>query len=110
MNGRYCIRKSHIISNETSHLVQNWFSDNVNIYWPKELWPPDSSDLNPFDFYVGSVVEKDTNKSRYAKVNSLIVAIKAIFAEMNRDTLRMVCERFIPRIEVVFAANGGCAE
>lgn len=29
----------------TSHLVQNWFSDNVDIFWFKEFWSPNSPDL-----------------------------------------------------------------
>ncbi|KAG5345241.1 DYH1 protein, partial [Acromyrmex charruanus] len=42
----------------TSHLIQNWLSDNVHMFWSKEFWPPNSSDLNPLDYYVWSVVER----------------------------------------------------
>lgn len=24
------------------HLIQNWFSDNVDMFWPKDFWPPNS--------------------------------------------------------------------
>jgi len=32
------------------------------------FWPPNSSDLNPLDYYVWSVVERVTNKSRHPNV------------------------------------------
>jgi len=36
----------------------------------KEFWPPNSPDLNPLDYYVWSVVERVTNKSRHPNVTS----------------------------------------
>jgi len=94
----------------TSHLVQNWLSDNVDMFWSKEFWPPDSPDLNPLDFYVWSVVERVTNKSRHPNVASLRVAIEATFADMDRDALKRACERFRPRMEAVIQAGGGYIE
>lgn len=55
----------------TSHLVQKWLSDNVDMFWSKEFWPPNSPDLIPLDYYVWSVVERVTNKSRHPNVTSL---------------------------------------
>jgi len=36
----------------TSHLIQNCLSDNVDMFWFKEFWPPNSPDLNLLDYYV----------------------------------------------------------
>ena len=36
----------------TSYLIQNWLSDNVDMFWSKEFWPPNRPDLNPLDYYV----------------------------------------------------------
>jgi len=33
-----------------SHLIQNWISDNVNMFWSKEFWPLNSPDLNPLEY------------------------------------------------------------
>jgi len=33
-------------STHTSHLIQNWLSDNVDMFWSKEFWSPNSPDLN----------------------------------------------------------------
>jgi len=27
-------------------------SDNINMFWSKEFWPPNNPDLNPLDYYV----------------------------------------------------------
>jgi len=94
----------------TSHLVQNWLSDNVDMFWSKEFWPPNSPDLNPLDFYVWSVVERVTNKSRHPNVALLRAAIEATFADMDCDALKRACERFRPRMEAVIQAGGGYIE
>ena len=69
----------------TSHLVQNWLSDNVNMIWSKDFWPPNCPDLNPLDYYVWGVIERHTNKCRHPKVNSLRTAIESEFTAMKRD-------------------------
>lgn len=35
----------------TSHLVQNWLYDNVDMFWFKDFWPA-NPDLNPLDYYM----------------------------------------------------------
>ena len=90
-----------------AHLIQNWLSDNVDMFWFKKFWPPNSPDLNPLDYYVWSVVERVTNKSRLINVTSLRTAIEAALVGMDSATLQRACERFRPRIETVIQANGG---
>jgi len=55
-------------SAHTSHLIQNWLSDNIDMFWSKEFWFPNSPDLNPLDQYIWSIVERITNKSRHLNV------------------------------------------
>ena len=90
-----------------THLVQNWLSDNADMFWSKEFWPPNSPDLNPLDYYVWSVVERVTNKSRHPNVASLRAAIEAAFANMDSAALQRACGRFRTRMEAVIEANGG---
>jgi len=95
----------------TSYLVQNWISDthNIDMFWSKEFWPPNSPDLNPLD-YVWSVVERVTNKSRHPNVTSLWTAIEATFVDIDSATLQRACERFRSRIEAVIEADGDYIE
>jgi len=94
----------------TSHLVQNWLSDNIDMFWSKDFWPPNSPDLNPLDYYVWGVVERDSNKARHPNVASLQAAIEAAFIKMDRAQLQTACSRFRNRIEAVIEAQGGYIE
>jgi len=44
-------------------------------------------DLNPLVYYVWSVIERVTNKSRHLNVTSLRIAIEVAFIGMNSATL-----------------------
>jgi len=94
----------------TSHLVQNWLSDNMEMFWSKEFWPANSPDLNPMDYYVWGVVERVINKLRHPNVTSLQTAIKAAFVNMDKDALQRACQRFITRIETVIETKGDYIE
>jgi len=94
----------------TSHLVQNWLSDNIDMFWSKDFWPPNSPDLNPLDYYVWGVVERDSNKAKHPNVASLQAAIEAAFIKMDRAQLQTACSRFRNRIEAVIEAQGGYIE
>jgi len=87
----------------TSHLIQNWLSDN-DMFWSKKFWLPNSSDLNPLDYYIWSAVERVTNKSQHPNVTSL-TTIETAFVDMDSATLR-ACERFRSRGEAIIQANG----
>jgi len=78
------------------------------MFWSKKFWPPNSSDLNPLDYYVWIVVERVMNKSRHPNVKSLRTAIKAAFVDIDNATLQRACGRF--RIEAVIEADGGYIE
>lgn len=69
----------------TSHLVQNWLSDNVELFRSKAFWPPNNPNLNPLDYYVWDVVERVTNKTRHPNVTSLRAAIETAFTDINRN-------------------------
>jgi len=67
-------------------MIQKWLSDNIDMFWSKEFWSLNSSDLNPVD-YIWIVVERVTNKSRHPNVTSLKITIEAAFVGMNSATL-----------------------
>jgi len=102
--GRPCVFQQDGALIHMSHLIQNWLSDNVDMFWSKEFWPPNSPDLNPLEYYyVWSVVERVTNKSRYPND-----VIKDCYWGSIRHGQRYItaCELFRPRIKAVIQANG----
>jgi len=110
VSGRQYVFQQDGAPAHTSHLVQNWLSDNVDMFWSKEFWPPNSPDLNPLDYYVWSVVERVTNKTRHPNVASLRTAIEAAFTNMDSAVLKRACGRFRTRMEAVIAAKGDYIE
>ena len=42
----------------TAKTTQNWLSNEIPQFLSKEEWPPSSSDLNPLDFSMWSILEK----------------------------------------------------
>ena len=80
------------------------------MFWAKHMWPPNSPDLNPLDYFVWGVVERNTNKSRHHSTDSLKAAIIAEFLNMNKDHLITACERFQSRIAAVIAVGGSYIE
>ncbi|KYN15565.1 hypothetical protein ALC57_12218 [Trachymyrmex cornetzi] len=79
---------------------------DVVVKYPASEQSNEDSNLNPMDYYVWSVVERVTNKSRHPNVTSLRTAIQAAFVGMDSATLQRACERFRQRIETVIQANG----
>uniref|UniRef100_A0A0K2TSV7 Uncharacterized protein n=1 Tax=Lepeophtheirus salmonis TaxID=72036 RepID=A0A0K2TSV7_LEPSM len=44
-------------------------------FWPKDIWPSFSPDLNPLTYTVWSALEKETNQTSHPNVDSLKAAI-----------------------------------
>ena len=90
----------------TSNLVQNWLRANVN-FWPKDVWPPSSPDLNPLDFSIWANIQAKVNVRQYPNTDALKTSITKVWNDMSADEIRKVCSRFRPRIEAVIEAEGG---
>ena len=65
-----------------------------------------SPDLNPLDFYVWGVAERDTNRSPQNTKDSLITYIMEVFNNIPREDVIHACSRVRSRLEEVIAANG----
>ncbi|QQP36514.1 Transposable element tcb1 transposase, partial [Caligus rogercresseyi] len=65
--------------------VQFGALENLDMFWSKEFWPPSSPDLNPCDYYLWGVLERDTNKRAHNTVDSLKAAIIQAVANLSRE-------------------------
>ena len=54
----------------SAKLVQNWLSENLK-FWPKEVWPPSSPDLNPLDFSIWAYVQARACAQQHPNLESL---------------------------------------
>ena len=70
------------------------------------LWPHSSPDLNPLDFFVCGVAERDTNRSPHNTKQSLINPIMEVFANFDREAVVTACRRVRSRLEEVVDPKG----
>ena len=54
-----------------SQRVQDFLSQKIPMYVPKDIWPSNSPDLNPCDFWMWGVVEQKSNSTAHASVSDL---------------------------------------
>ena len=74
------------------------------------MWPPNSPDCNPMDYYVWGAVERDTNRTSRNTKTELVKRVKTVFSRLSKDTVRAACGRFRKRLEAVVDAEGGFFE
>ena len=69
----------------TSRRAQEWLRNNVPDFLAKEEWPPSSPDLNPMDFCVWSVLEKNVCRNPHSTVEALKRTPKREWANCTND-------------------------
>lgn len=94
----------------TARTTQEWMADNFHDHVIPNVWPPSSPDVNPLDFYVWGVVERDSNSHSHNTITALKSAIVDAMANIPKTHLITACSRFRRRVEAVIAANGGFIE
>lgn len=82
----------------------------LQVYIGPNMWPPNSSDLNPLHHYVWSVVERETNQRSYNRIVSLIAAIPRVIFSINTDHMVRASHRCRSRIEAITTTKGGYIE
>ena len=89
---------------------QKWLSANFYDFTGPNVWPPNSPDLNPMDYYVWGAVEKDSSRCARTTKPQLIERIKAAFEALSWEIVKSACSRFRSRIEAAIDANDGYFE
>ena len=94
----------------TSRRAQEWLRNNVPDFLAKEEWPPSSPDLNPMDFCVWSVLEKNVCRNPHSTVEALKQTLKREWAKLSMDVLRAAVEATPKRLKAVVQKGGGFIE
>jgi len=92
-----------------SKRVQEWMTNNMT-FWPKKMWPSSSPDLNPLDFAVWGVMDRNARATSHPNVDSLKTAIVESWGNISENFIKKSCKAFRPRLEAVIAADGGHIE
>lgn len=94
----------------TAIKTQKWLALNFHDHVTPNLWPPSSPDLNPLDYFVWGVVEKETNKHPHNTKDSLRASISSAMMNMNKNHLIAACKHFRSRLEAVIDTEGDFIE
>ena len=109
-NGRPYVFQQDSAPAHKAKVTQEWLEENVPYHWSPDVWPPSSPDLNPLDYYVWGVVERETNKHPHNTLDSVRQSITDVMTNMDKVQVTKACNRFRSRIEAVIAADGGFIE
>ena len=79
-------------------------------FWRKEMWPPQSPDLNPLDYSVWSVLQDEVQATSHPNLESLKARTVAACEALEAAYIVKTCKGFRHRVEAVIAADGGYIE
>ncbi|UYV83285.1 hypothetical protein LAZ67_23000403 [Cordylochernes scorpioides] len=71
--------------------TQSWLTLNVPSHWGPDIWPPNSPDCNPLDYYVWGVVERDVNKAPHTTIQSVKKAVHTVMTQMDKVIVAKAC-------------------
>ena len=108
--GRPYVWQQDSAPSHTSWRTQSWLSENFCDHITPNMWPPNSPDCNPLDYYVWGAVERETNKTPCNTQEELEARITAAFSNLNKEMVGKACKRFQSRLEAVVKANGNFFE
>ena len=77
-----------------SRRTQSEQSENFRDYITPNIWPPNSSDYNPFDDYVRGPAKRESDKTPSNTKDKLKARVMAAFNNLNCETVRMACRGF----------------
>ena len=83
---------------QSARLVQDWCKDNFKLFWPKELWPPFSLDLNAMDFGIWFIVEQKSCAVFHSSVEVLKQKLTKSWAKIDAETVCATYDQVIPRL------------
>ena len=87
-------------------LTQKWCKKHLPDFIPKDLWPPNSPDLNPLDFAVWGYIEPKACATSHPNINSLKEAICREWDDMPKEFIEKSCTSFYRRLKAVIEAGG----
>ena len=91
-------------------MTQKWLAQNLDDYTSLNIWPPNSPDCNPCEYYLWGVIERDTNRTSCNTMAKLKARITRCFKELLRDQVRSACARFRFQLEQVVEVRGAYFE
>ncbi len=91
-------------------VTQDWFQAQEIDFIPKEEWPPSSPDLNPMDYAVWSILERNACAKSHNSLEDLRVSLQREWKRIPQSQLRDSVQSFPKRLKAVIQAKCGYIE
>jgi hypothetical protein len=94
----------------TARTTQEFLRETMAEFWTPADWPPYSSDLNPLDFSVWSVLQEKVLAMTHTSLVALRQSITREWNRMSPAYVLRTCRSFRRCLQSVVAKNGGYIE
>ena len=94
----------------TSRRTQEWLDANLQELWTKDMWPPQSPDLNPLDFSIWATLEDSACKKPHPLVPALRRSIVRSWDKMTASYIKKTCQAFRRHLQEVATLRVGHIE
>jgi len=71
------------------------------------LWPPNSSDLNPVDYSVWSILQEKVYKTRITDLDDLKHRIRTVWAKLDHAVIAAAVRQWRRRLSACVRVGGG---
>ncbi|KAF2349971.1 hypothetical protein FHG87_019273 [Trinorchestia longiramus] len=92
------------------NLTQTSIQRNISSFINKDVWPARSSDLNPSDFSIWSILETRVLATPKTSLVSFKAKLQKEWEEIPQEQIPTACHPFVNRLEAVVCNKGGCIE
>ena len=79
-------------------------------FWTKNMWPPNSPDLNPLDYSIWNEVASKACSKPHSSAEMLKSIVNRVWSDLDAAYLLGTCQNFRKRLEKVIAVDGGYIE
>ena len=76
----------------TSNVTQAWCKQHFPDFWDKNMWPPSSPDINPMDFVIWSILEREVSRVSHSSVTALKTALMKSWSKTDAETVQRSCQ------------------
>ena len=97
-------------TSHTARMVRDRYKNNLKSFWPKDLWPPFSLDLNPTDCGMWSILEQKACAVFHLSIKALKTKVTKSWAKVGIETVHATCNKVIAHLCQVIKEKGGYTE
>ena len=73
----------------------------------KQMWTPSSPDINPMDFAIWSILERDVSTRYHPNSDLLTAVIQSAWTKLDEKVVRRFCASVKARLRLIIKAKGG---